>query len=189
MKTFIPDKTQKSLIDFIHGNALVLAAPGCGKTEILSHRILKAHTEYGIPYSDMLCVTFTNRASRDMKERIIETIGDSVNEMYVGNLHRFCIRFLFDNNIVPIDTGLLDDTDQLDYICEVLKTEQPKGWDVMGILNTACAIREENFNIPQNLRIYEKDNRYIKLATDYLDFLQENKLMDFDDIQCVHRFK
>lgn len=182
MKTFIPDETQKSLIDFIHGNALVLAAPGCGKTEILSHRILKAHTEYGIPYSDMLCVTFTNRASRDMKERIIETIGDSVNEMYVGNLHRFCIRFLFDNNIVPIDTGLLDDTDQLDYICEVLKTEQPKGWDVMGILNTACAIREENFNIPQNLRIYEKDSRYIKLATDYLDFLQENKLMDFDDI-------
>jgi DNA helicase-2/ATP-dependent DNA helicase PcrA len=182
MKKFIPDASQQALIDYKDGYALVLAAPGCGKTEILSHRVLKAHTEYGVPYSDMLCVTFTNRACRDMKKRILETIGESPDDLYIGNLHRFCIRFLYDNSIVPIDTGLMDDTDQLDYICEVLNKEQPAYWEVSGILNTAGAIREEELAIPQNLRIYEKDVRYLNYAQNYLIFLKENKLMDFDDI-------
>ena len=182
MKQFIPDESQQNLIDFKDGYTLVLAAPGCGKTEILSQRVLKAHVDYGIPYSEMLCVTFTNRASRDMKKRIVETIGGSPEELYIGNLHRFCICFLYDNCIVPIDTGLMDDTDQLDYICELLQNEQPAYWQVTGILNTAGAIREERLNIPQHLRIYKKDDSFQNYAQEYLAFLTENKLMDFDDI-------
>lgn len=182
MKQFIPDEIQQNLIDFKDGYTLVLAAPGCGKTEILSHRVLKAHIDYRIPYSEMLCVTFTNRASRDMKKRILETIGESPEDLYIGNLHRFCIRFLYDNSIVPIDTGLMDDTDQLDYICEVLQKENPAFWEISGILNTAGALREESLCIPPSLRIYQKDFRYIKYAEEYLNFLKENKLMDFDDI-------
>lgn len=182
MKKFIPDSSQQRLIDYKDGYTLVLAAPGCGKTEILSHRVLKAHTDYGVPYSDMLCVTFTNRASRDMKKRIVETIGDSPEDLYIGNLHRFCIRFLYDNCIVPIDTGLMDDTDQLDYICELLQNEKPAYWQVTGILNTAGAIREEQLNIPLHLRIYENDVRFLNYAQEYLAFLTENKLIDFDDV-------
>ena len=75
------DDSQKAVIDYFGGYALVLAAPGCGKTEILSQRILKAHRDYEVPYSEMLCVTFTNRASRDMKERIEKIVPDVTSDL------------------------------------------------------------------------------------------------------------
>jgi len=188
MSRFIPDKIQQKIIDFYGGYALVLAAPGCGKTEILSHRILKGHSEYGIAYKDMLCITFTNRASREMKERIIETLGEHPDDLFVGNLHRFCIRFLYDNEIVPIDTGILDDVDQEILISEFFGENTNKGM-VQNVLNLASAIREETLGIPQNLWIFHQritsfvlDSYCYKYAYQYLEFLKENKLMDFDDI-------
>lgn len=182
MSAFIPDPTQQKIIDFHSGYALVLAAPGCGKTELLSHRVLKAHIEYGVPYNDMLCVTFTNRASREMRERIIETLGENPKDLYVGNLHRFCIRFLYDNGIIPIDTGLMDDTDQDDLIREFFGEYEPKAWQVQAVINTATAIREIELNIPEALRCHEKNERFLKFAQEYLKFLSDNKMIDFDDI-------
>lgn len=184
MKEFNPDSNQQKVIDFFGGYSLVLAAPGCGKTEILSHRVLKAHTQYGVLYKDMLCVTFTNRASREMKERIIETIGEVPNDLYVGNLHRFCVRFLFDNEIIPIDTGIMDDTDQEDLIREFFENVNysPKAWEIQAVINTASAIREHQLNIPLNLRSHQKSFKFEGLANAYLKFLHENKMIDFDDI-------
>ena len=66
--TFIPDASQQEVIDVDAGYHLVLAPPGCGKTQILTERIRKAHQQ-GVLYEDMLCLTFTNRAARGMQER------------------------------------------------------------------------------------------------------------------------
>lgn len=191
MKKFIPDKKQQAVIDFNDGYAVVLAAPGCGKTESLSHRVLTAHQTYGVPYSDMLCITFTNRASRDMKEKVKEVVGgDVMSELFVGNLHRFCINYLFDNNLVPIDTGILDDTDQLDVISEMLCTREPKSWDIKGILDYSCKMTEEELGFPEELQLHKKAPQsdyylrvdYKQLAHNYKQFKKDNKLIDFDDI-------
>lgn len=48
-----------------------------------------SHQIYNVDYKDMLCLTFTNRASREMKERIKQTVGDVTADLFVGNLHRF----------------------------------------------------------------------------------------------------
>ena len=89
------DPCQQEVIEARGGWHLVLAPPGCGKTQILTERIRRAHNE-GVAYADMLCLTFTNRAARGMSERLASTIEDEgVKEVYVGNLHRFCSRFLF----------------------------------------------------------------------------------------------
>lgn len=189
-KQFIPDGTQQAVIDFNHGYAIVLAAPGCGKTESLSQRILKAHKDYCVPYSEMLCVTFTNRASRDMKDKVKEVVGDVMSELFVGNLHRFCINFLYENNIVPIDTGILDDTDQIDIISEMLNVSEPNSWDVKGILDYSCKLQEEEFEFPQELLLhkdaptsdYYNRVQYTALASQYRQFKKENKVIDFDDI-------
>lgn len=189
-KTFIPDEKQQAVIDFNNGYAVVLAAPGCGKTECLSQRILKAHQIYGISYSDMLCVTFTNRASRDMKDKVKEVVGDVMGELFVGNLHRFCINFLYDNNIVPIDTGILDDVDQNDVLAEMLNTTEPKSWDVKGILDYSCKLMEEELEFPIELLLHKNAPytdyygrvQYHTLATQYRQFKKDNKVIDFDDI-------
>lgn len=189
-KAFIPDEKQQAVIDFNNGYAVVLAAPGCGKTESLSQRILKAHQVYGVPYSDMLCVTFTNRASRDMKDKVKEVVGDVMGELFVGNLHRFCINFLYDNNIVPIDTGILDDTDQNDVLAEMLNTTEPKSWDVKGILDYSCKLVEEELSFPEELLLHKDAVKsdyygrvnYQNLASQYKQFKDDNKVIDFDDI-------
>ncbi len=93
----IDDFSQQSLVELDHGSALVLAGPGCGKTHILARRILHANTMSGIAFSEMLCLTFTNRAAREMKSRIESLSGHNAADLFVGNIHRFCLRFLFEN--------------------------------------------------------------------------------------------
>ena len=90
------DERQLEVINAMGGYHLVLAAPGCGKTEVLAERIRRAAAR-GVDFSDMLCLTFTNRAARAMTERIAATDGlqrEQTDSLYVGNIHRFCARLL-----------------------------------------------------------------------------------------------
>ena len=116
------DERQREVIDAQKGYHLVLAPPGCGKTEVLAERIIHAH-ELGVDYGDMLCLTFTNRASRGMRERIEQMAGDSVDELFVGNIHKFCSQFLFENEVLPMDTSILDEDDSVSIIADFLQQD------------------------------------------------------------------
>lgn len=111
------DSYQQKIIELDRGSHLVLAPPGCGKTAILAERVARA-IEKGADPARMLCLTFTNRASRGMKERI-ETRTGSASEVFVGNTHRFCGHFLFENGIVEKSTGILDETDFMSVLAEL----------------------------------------------------------------------
>ncbi len=87
-------------------------------------RIRKAH-ECGVEYSDMLCLTFTNRAARGMRDRIRENILDhDVDNVYVGNVHRFCSRFLFDYALIPAETSVIDDDDAISIMAQFMGEEE-----------------------------------------------------------------
>lgn len=110
------DSHQREAIDLNHGRHLVLAPPGCRKTEILTERVRRA-LEAGVSLTDMLCLTFTNRAARGMQERIEENFRDrSMGELYVGNLHRFCSKLLFESEAVPETATILDEDDAREVI-------------------------------------------------------------------------
>lgn len=110
------DAHQEEAIGLQHGHHLVLAPPGCGKTEILTERVRRA-LEAGIALTDMLCLTFTNRAARCMQERIEENFQDrSMGELYVGNLHRFCSKLLFESEAVPETATIIDEDDAREVI-------------------------------------------------------------------------
>ena len=115
-KTFIADESQQKVIEANNGYHLVLAPPGCGKTQILTERIRRAHAD-GVGYADMLCLTFTNRAARGMVERIQQNIDDKdVTDVFVGNIHRYCIRMLTTEELVPSNSAIIDDDDALSII-------------------------------------------------------------------------
>lgn len=110
------DAHQEEAIGLKHGRHLVLAPPGCGKTEILTERVRRA-LDAGVSLTDMLCLTFTNRAARGMQERIEENFRDrSMGELYVGNLHRFCSKLLFEAEAVPETATILDEDDAREVI-------------------------------------------------------------------------
>ena len=90
---WVPDATQRQIINLHQGSHLVLAPPGCGKTQLLAERIANA-LDQGVSPSDMICLTFTNRAARGMRERINERVGDAADTLFVGNVHRYCSHFL-----------------------------------------------------------------------------------------------
>ncbi len=183
---FTPDERQRSVIDFNGGHAVVLAAAGCGKTECLSMRVRKAHESYGVAYSDMLCVTFTNRASRSMKDKVAEEVGgDALEDLFVGNLHRFCINFLHDNKIMSDDTGVIDDLDQAGLIAELLGAPSADipAREVKKVTDCACRMTEQELGIPTDLLLHsDADYRYGEAATRYRQTKQATNVIDFDDL-------
>ena len=145
------DNKQQVAIDAQSGYFLVLAPPGCGKTDILSQRIVQAKGK-GVAFEDMLCLTFTNRASRGMKNRIMEKIGEDASNIFVGNVHRYCSNFLFANSLIPENTCIIDDEDQTDIFLS---------FDSSFFLNfKQTAVDKDKVNLLDNLTGYIKQRRY-----------------------------
>lgn len=111
------DKYQVPVVEASQGYHLVLASPGCGKTHILAERIRYAR-ERGVKYEDMLCLTFTNRAAREMTNRIQKVVGGDFSELMVGNVHRFCSKFLFEQGRIPVDSAIIDDEEAVSIIAD-----------------------------------------------------------------------
>ena len=159
---FTPDPSQQQIINISHGQHLVLAPPGCGKTQILSERIRIAHSEHGVPYGDMLCLTFTNRAARGMAERISQTISDSdIADLFVGNIHRYCIRILTNHELVPSNTSIIDDDDALSILSrlsnqdeELVIADFKKTHDLFDCIHFSQMMHQINKNHPKGIRLH-----------------------------------
>lgn len=124
-QNFTPDACQREVIEAQGGFHLVLASPGCGKTQILTERIRRAHDVEGVAYADMLCLTFTNRAARGMLERINANIADSsVGDVFVGNVHRFCSKFLFGNGLIAAESSVIDEDDAISILARYMGEDE-----------------------------------------------------------------
>ena len=162
MPTFIPDNSQKDIIYIKGGNHLVLAPPGCGKTQILTERIRIAHDEYGVHYDDMLCLTFTNRAARGMADRISSNIDDAgVADVYVGNVHRYCIRMLASEGIVPANAAIIDDDDAISIMARIMNVDEvflASNWkmrrECFDAIHLSQLMHQILSAVPRNLRLH-----------------------------------
>lgn len=155
------DPCQQEVIEAGGGWHLVLAPPGCGKTQILTERIRRAHSQ-GVAYADMLCLTFTNRAARGMRERMNANLDDEgVQEVYVGNLHRFCSRFLFENNLVTADTSVIDDDDAISILSRftgddemAVAADYSRHRAYAEVIQVSALMHQIKHNHPRDLRLH-----------------------------------
>ncbi len=119
-----PDDSQQAIIGLAGGRHLVLAPPGCGKTQILAERVNRAH-DSGVEYGDMLCLTFTNRAARGMHDRIQQNTDHTASgQIFVGNVHRFCSHYLFENHVVPAETAVIDEDTMVSIMAMYLQEDE-----------------------------------------------------------------
>lgn len=188
---FRPSPSQQLVIDFVNGDALVLAPPGCGKTDVLAYRIIKAHQDYGVPYSQMLCLTFTNRASREMQERVRARIPEPTYGLFIGNLHRFCVRFLHENNLIKFDASIIDEDDQAEILADLGRyssSYELSASEVSLIVAHANIQRKAELHFPQQLvqfpnqKLSRLREDHAPLVKKYLQYKAENNLIDYDDI-------
>lgn len=99
---------QNEVINLRSGWHACLAPAGSGKTEILTERVSQA-LESGVNPSRMICLTFTNRAAREMKKRIKKRIDDRAEEVFIGNTHAYALKMLSVNKLLSGSDALLDE--------------------------------------------------------------------------------
>lgn len=120
------DESQRTVVLAQDGYHLVLAPPGCGKTHILASRVRWAHS-HGVAFEDMLCLTFTNRAARGMINRISEVMdGEDLAPLHVGNVHHYCSRFLFEQQVVPADSSIVSDEETISILADYTHDDEER---------------------------------------------------------------
>ena len=189
----IADPDQQAVIDIDNGRHLVLAPPGCGKTFILAERVIRAHA-HGVEYGDMMCLTFTNRASRAMRERISERTHNPVpSDLFVGNVHRFCSNYLFGQQKVPKNSAVIDDLDSESIICNLARLDPREDHSrfASNIVDLQHALSQRQSGMPKELIVHadkldEVDapnaQRKVEVANLYAKSKEEDCLLDFEDL-------
>lgn len=177
-------------VQCIEGPLLILAGAGSGKTRVLTHRIAYI-IEQGFAYpSQILAITFTNKAAREMKERVEKLVGSESASMWVSTFHSMCVRMLrrdidkigYNKNFVIYDT-----IDQKSLLQECLRelNVNEKQFPLPVVIKKISEAKDklltsEDFN-NQN----EGNYRLEKIATIYQLYqkkLMKNNALDFDDL-------
>ena len=189
----LPDPDQQEIINLDRGRHLVLAPPGCGKTFILAERVIHAHA-HGVDYSDMLCLTFTNRASRAMRERIARHTNNPVPpDLFVGNVHRFCSNYLFDQKKIPQNSAVIDDLDTESIITHLahLDPRDNNAHYAADIVNLQHALSQQAAGLPPRLIVHAdllnnlpepRWQRKAEVAKLYAEYKETDNLLDFEDL-------
>ena len=163
---------------------------GSGKTKVLTHKIAYLIQEKGAKPWDILAITFTNKAANEMKERIVNLIGDPAKDIWMGTFHSICVRILrkfidrigFESSFIIFDTS-----DQKTLVKGCLKdlAIDDKLFTDKSVLSEISNAKNEMLEPEQyNIRV-KGDFRKEKIATVYELYqkrLRENNAIDFDDI-------
>ena len=116
----IPNKEQKELIDELDKNILLIAPAGTGKTEAISERIVNIIKNNRAKPNEILCITFTNKACKEMKERIEKAVSKDSKNITVKTFHSFCLEIIKDNakrkTDIFTDFTVIDEEDSKEII-------------------------------------------------------------------------
>lgn len=181
------NKEQRQAVDTLDGPLLILAGAGSGKTRALTYRIANL-VDHGVSPWNILALTFTNKAAREMRERTEALLGGSVKDMWVATFHSCCTRILRsdidklgrDRNFV-----IYDDDDQTSLIAAIMKRLGVNDKDI-----TKRQIKEHISEAKNKSTEPEKflmDNPYLdesvlKVFREYQRSLKEYNALDFDDL-------
>lgn len=181
---------QREAVETTEGPLLVLAGAGTGKTAVLISRIAHIIFNRRAFPNQILAVTFTNKAAREMKERVGRLLGNDVGSMWIGTFHSISAKILrrhakvigFENNFT-----ILDDDDQIRLLKKILKdiNLDEKKWTPKTILGVIQSFKDKGLN-PDKVDIHAAGNfaegRIVEIYTEYQRRLKLLNAMDFGDL-------
>ena len=179
---------QIEAVNHKEGPCLVLAGAGSGKTRVLTERIIKLIDDGVSPYN-ILAITFTNKAAREMKNRVEAKIGNISDSIFIGTFHSFGLRVLRENyREVGLNSNItiLDQDDTKALIKRILKEEDldPKDYDIKHIISRISSSKNDGVSPSEYNRLFlrEDDKIIARVYEKYLKLLKENNSVDFDDL-------
>ncbi len=192
------NKEQRKAVEKVDGSLLVLAGAGSGKTRVLTFRILHIlYNKLATP-SQILAVTFTNKAANEMKTRIGQLINIPIDRMWVGTFHSLCLRILRQHhNEVGLKKNFLiiDKDDQLKLIKNICEAEKIDTKEISAkyYLNTIDGFKNKGINQDQlTENKYRKNDKELrKIYQIYQSELIRLNSVDFGDLilLCIKIFK
>lgn len=184
------NERQKEAVLATEGPVLVLAGAGSGKTTVLVNRIAYMISEKHIRPWNILAITFTNKAAREMKDRIERLLGDTAKDMWIGTFHSVCVRILrscidllgYRRDFVIYDTA---DTKTVMKECLRELDIDEKSFPVRNVLSIISNAKNDLMDAATFENVYKSDYRMSIIAKIYYRYqtkLRKNNAVDFDDI-------
>lgn len=173
---------QKEAVLHAHGPSIVLAGAGSGKTRVLTYKVLHLINEHGVDPSHIAMMTFTNKAAREMMERVPFTLG------FIGTFHSLCARVLRrDGPHIGLghDFVIYDEDDAISLLKKIMKTVPMRRKMTPSMIKHRISSAKDNLIGPEkflNLVSDETDEAIGQIYMKYQSRLEQNNAVDFDDL-------
>ena len=180
---------QREAVLYNNGPLLIIAGAGAGKTKTLTTKIAYLIEEKNVAPYNILAITFTNKAAKEMKDRIFNTIGDLATKLQVSTFHSFGLKLIRDNcRLLGYDSNfvIMDSDDSLTVVKRILKELDldSKVYNAKAIRNRISSCKNEMMS-PEKYEQYAVSD-YEKVVQQvykkYEDKLKKNNSVDFDDL-------
>ena len=180
---------QREAVEAIKGPVLILAGPGSGKTRVITHRVAYLVKLCGVSPHNIMAVTFTNKAAREMRERLEQLLGQVVEALTLGTFHAICARILRrEGKAIGLESSFViyDEDDQLRLMKQVLEelNLDPKQY-VPQALRSAIGAAKSHLISPEDYaqRVSSYFEEIVqRVYQRYQELLSHGQTVDFDDL-------
>ena len=180
---------QKEAVETIDGPLLIIAGPGSGKTRVITHRIAYLVRACQVSPYRIAAVTFTNKAAREMKDRLQRLVGTQSDSLTVGTFHAFCALLLRREGSyvgLPSNYTIYDADDQLALIKQAMELaeldpKQNPPQAVRSVISRAKSVLRNSQGLAQHSNNYFEEN-CARVYHHYEELLARNNAADFDDL-------
>lgn len=184
------NKEQREAVFHTEGPLLLLAGAGSGKTKVLTHRIAYLIEEKGVRPWNIMAITFTNKAAKEMRERIDRLIGEGARDIWVSTFHSSCVRILrrYADAVGFDRTFSIYDTDDAKKVIKDILKEMNIDSKVLPesfCANLISSAKNRKMTPPEMAKEVRGDFRRemaVRVYENYQKRLHENNAMDFDDL-------
>ena len=179
------NERQQEAVLHKNGPMLVLAGAGSGKTKVLTSRIAYL-IEEGVSPINILAITFTNKAAREMKERVVGLIGHDANYIQISTFHSLGLKIIKENyEFLGYEKNfiILDSDDTLTVVKKLMKdlNMNPKYYNARDIRGKISSAKNELVT-PEQFQKIEFDEKIVTLYKKYCEKLKQGNSVDFDDL-------
>lgn len=170
------------------GPCLVLAGAGSGKTKVLTQRIINLIDSGVSPYN-ILAITFTNKAAKEMRNRVENELGSITDSIFIGTFHSFGLRILRENYIdigYTSNITILDTDDAKAIVKRILKENgyDPAKYEIRTIINKISSTKNDGISPDEYTKLFLNDLDIVigLVYKEYTKLLKDNNSVDFDDL-------